>query len=59
MMCSEHIQESYENDTKMASSKKKPKKIMNNGLHLWTENRIEYEGEKKRYPIQRHQRMSK
>ena len=45
-MRSEHIQESYEKDKKMASSKKKkPKKIMNNGLHLWTENRIEYEGE--------------
>ena len=45
MMRSEHIQESYENDKKMASSKKKTKKKMNNGLHLWTENRIEYEGE--------------
>ena len=57
-MRSEHIQESYENDKKMASSKKKTKKKMNNGLHLWTENGLNMKA-KIRYPIQRHQRMSK
>ena len=38
MMRSEHIQESYENDI---FKEEKAEKKMNNGLHLWTENRIE------------------